>query len=225
MSVADYERTLTVAAPVSRVWRAFTDIEDLRAWHGTAIEFEAREGGRVLFRDAGYPEVSGRVRRVVPERLLHWDVDGAEDIAIVEEFAPSAGGTTVTVRQHGSVEPSARERQAYALGWDESLADLALLVEHGVRYSRHMSPRCQLGAEVEGRVAGLAVVSVTPGSGGAEAGLRPGDLLVRLGGAPLFGRSDLALLMREHRPGTRLEVAYVRDGRMLTGIATLSARA
>jgi uncharacterized protein YndB with AHSA1/START domain len=225
MSVADYERTLTVAAPLSRVWRAFTDIEDLRAWHGTAIEFQAREGGRVLFRDAGYPEVSGQVRRVVPERLLHWDVDSEEAIAIIEEFASSPAGTIVTVRQHGSVRLPARERQAYALGWDESLADMALLVEHGVRYSRHMSPRCQLGAEVEAGVAGLTVVAVTAECGAAEAGLQPGDLLVRLGGAPVFGRSDLALLMREHRPGTRLEVAYVRDARMLTGVATLNARA
>jgi uncharacterized protein YndB with AHSA1/START domain len=223
--VADYERTLTVAAPVSRVWRAFTDPEDLRAWHGTAIEFGAREGGRVLFRDEGYPEVSGRVRRVVPERLLHWDIDDEEDIAIIEEFAPSPAGTEVTVRQHGSVDLPGHTRQAYALGWDESLADMALLVEHGVRYSRHMSPRCQLGAELEAGVAGLAVVSVTPGSGADEAGLRPGDLLVRLGGAPLFGRSDLALLMREHPPGSRLEVAYVRSGRMLTGVASLRPRA
>ncbi len=224
MSVADYERSLTVAAPVSRVWRAFTDPEDLRAWHGTAIQFEAREAGRVLFRDAGYPEVSGRVRRVVPERLLHWDVDG-EDIAIVEEFAPAGTGTTVTVRQQGPTLLPAHERQAYTLGWDESLADMALLVEHGVRYSRHMSPRCQFGAEVESGVAGLTVVSVTSGSGAAQAGLRPGDVLVRLGGAPLFSRSDLALLTREHPPGSRLEVAFVRSGRMLTGIATLHPRA
>jgi uncharacterized protein YndB with AHSA1/START domain len=80
-----YERTLTVAACVSRVWRAFTEPEELRAWHGTAIIFEAREGGRVLFRDQGYPEVSGSVRRVVPERLLHWDV---RDVALVTRQHP-----------------------------------------------------------------------------------------------------------------------------------------
>ena len=215
-----YERTLTVAAPVSRVWRAFTEPDDLRAWHGNAIVFEASEGGRVLFRDQGYPEVSGWVRRMVPERLLHWDVSG-EDMAIIEEFVPSGTGTTVTVRQQGARALAGHERQAYVLGWDESLADMALLVEHGVRYPRHMSPRSRLGARVETVAAGVRVVSVAPGSFADEAGLRPGDLLVRLGGAPLFSRGDVALVTREHPPGTRLQAAYVREGRMLTGTATL----
>jgi uncharacterized protein YndB with AHSA1/START domain len=220
VGVADYERTLTVAAPLSRVWRAFTALDDLRAWHGNAIVFEAREGGRVLFRDAGYPEVSGRIVRVVPERLLHWVVDGS-GIAITEEFAPTGTGTTISVRQQGATPLAGHELQAHRLGWDESLADMALLVEFGVGYSRHMSARSRLGAEVVTVAAGLLVFSVTRGSFAAEAGIQAGDLLVRLGRAPLFGRGDLALVMREHQPGTRLEAAYVRDGAMRTGTGTL----
>lgn len=35
---------------------------------------------------------------------------------------------------------------------------------------------------------------------------------------------DVALVTREHPPGTLLEAAYVRGGRMLTGTGTLRAR-
>lgn len=222
--MADYERSLIVAAPLPRVWRAFTELGDLRAWHGNAIVFEARAGGRVLFRDQGYPEVSGRLLRVIPERLLHWQLDGTGGAQIIEEFLPSATGTTVTVRQDSPQALAEHEREAYALGWDESLADMALLVEYGVRWSRHMSPRSRLGAETVTEAAGVRVVFVSPGSYAAEAGLRPGDLLIRLGAAPLFRRADVALVTREHPPGTRLEAEYVRAGRILTGTAVLRHR-
>lgn len=222
-AVADYERTLFVDAAPARVWRAFVEPDQLRAWHGTAIEFEAREGGRVLFRDAGYPEVADCVRQVLPERLIRWEVDGA-DITIVEEFAPSGAGTSVTVRQLGARQLADHEREAHVLGWDESLADMALLVEYGVRYPRHMAVRSTLGAEVMSITAGVRVLAVSPGSYAYEAGLHPGDVLVRLGSVPLFSRSDVALVTREHPPGTLLEAAYVRGGRMLTGTGTLRAR-
>jgi uncharacterized protein YndB with AHSA1/START domain len=205
------------------VWRAFVEPAELSAWHGTAIEFEARQGGRVLFRDEGYPEVSGRVTAVRPRRLLCWEVDGT-GIVITEEFAPSGPGTIVTVRQHSASGVPAHEREASRLGWDESLADMALVVEHGVRYSRHMSRRSTLGAEILSVTAGVIVVRVSPGSCADEAGLRPGDVLVRLGSAPLFGRADVALVTREHPPGTRLEAAYVRAGKILTGTGTLRPR-
>jgi uncharacterized protein YndB with AHSA1/START domain len=221
--VADYERSLTVAAPLPRVWRAFTEPEDLRAWHGNAIQFEAREGGRVLFRDEGYPEVSGHVMRMLAERLLQWEVDGTQ-IQITEEFVPSGTGTTVAVRQQGGPALAGHERQAYALGWDEALADMALLVEYGIRYPRHMSPRSSLGAQTQTMAAGVRVVSVSPGSYAEQAGLRPGDLLVRLGAAPLFSRADVALVTREHPPGTPMQATYVRAGQLLTGTAALSSR-
>lgn len=55
-------------------------------------------------------------------------------------------------------------------------------------------------------------------------GLDPGDLLLKLGKAAIFDRSDLALLMREHEPGEELEATYARRDRVLTKTARLSPR-
>ncbi len=221
--MVDYERTLTLRAPLTRVWRAFTEPEELRAWHGNAKLFEPRPGGRVLFDDEGWPPVPGRVVEVEPQRLLRWVCDD-DDCEITEWFSAAADGTSVTVRQVSQPTPPEHERQSYQLGWDESLADLALLVEHGVAESRHMSPRVDLGARTRQVTAGVQMVEVAPGSWAASVDLRPGDLLIRLGPAPVFSRSDLALIARSHPPGTRLEVEYARAGERHRATAIVPVR-
>jgi S1-C subfamily serine protease len=59
----------------------------------------------------------------------------------------------------------------------------------------------------------------------AAAGVAPGDIIVRLGEAPIFDRSDIWLVTREHAAGEELEIAYVRDGAVHTGRAALTAAA
>jgi S1-C subfamily serine protease len=70
----------------------------------------------------------------------------------------------------------------------------------------------------------VRVVATEAGTFADRAGLRPGDLLVELGGAPIFRRSDVALITRLHPPGTEVQVAFVRDGALVTGRAPLSER-
>lgn len=164
----------------------------------------------------------GRVVEVVPQRLLRWVCD-EDDCEITEWFSAVPGGTSVTVRQVSAPSPPEHERQSYQLGWDESLADLALLVEHGVAESRHMSPRVDLGTRTREVTAGVEVVGVAPGSWAAAVDLRPGDLLIRLGRVPVFGRSDLALVGRSHPPGTPLEVECARSGQRHRASATVPA--
>ncbi len=79
---------------------------------------------------------------------------------------------------------------------------------------------------------GVAVEFVRPGSAAAKAGLRPGDLVVGLGGAVLRdgGRKavhDLAAVLAQAKPGDRIELAVLRAGSDKPVIVklTLDARA
>lgn len=67
-----------------------------------------------------------------------------------------------------------------------------------------------------GRRTGVEVVDVVASSPAANAGLRPEDLVVALGGAPVTGVGDLQLLMTEDLIGTAVEVVVVREARELT---------
>jgi hypothetical protein len=176
----------------------------------------------VQFADPGHEQVEGLVEEAVPGRVLRWR---SGDIVITELFEPKDGGTQVTITQKGSASPRDHERESTELGWDESVADLILLLERGVGFSRHMTLRSSIGATTRTTPAGVEIVQVVEGLFASEAGLEAGDLLVQLGEAPIFDRSDLALLMREHAPGTELEAIYVRGGRLRRGRGQLAGRA
>ena len=218
-----YERSFVVDAPIEHVWRAFTEPDELAVWHGTAEVFEAVEGGRIRFADAGHPPVEGTVERAVPHRRLRWRIDGDQSV-IEESFDELDGRTRVTVRHASEGGWPDHELEAITLGWDESIADLVLFLETGVRFTRHMTFKSRIGAVTTNTAAGVEVVSVSRGTFAAEVGLEPGDLLLQLGAAPIFDRSDLALIMREHEPGVELEAVFARNGRILRHAAPLSRR-
>jgi S1-C subfamily serine protease len=77
---------------------------------------------------------------------------------------------------------------------------------------RPLPPR--VAAQV-GRRTGVEVVDVAAGSPAAQAGLRPEDLLIRFGDAPVTDVGDLQRLMTEDLIGTAVRVVVVREGREL----------
>src|SRR5207302_6834595 len=71
---------------------------------------------------------------------------------------------------------------------------------------------------------GALVLQVVPGSAAAKAGLLSGDLIVRFGGRPVRTVEDLLAALRHHKPGDRVAVTVIRDGKRKTLQVTLSGR-
>jgi hypothetical protein len=69
---------------------------------------------------------------------------------------------------------------------------------------------------------GCAAVRRACAAAAAEAGLEPGDLLVRLAGVSVFRRSDVWAVNGLVPPGTEVDVQYVRSGELATGRGRLS---
>jgi membrane-associated protease RseP (regulator of RpoE activity) len=71
---------------------------------------------------------------------------------------------------------------------------------------------------------GVRLAGVTDGSPAALAGLREGDIIVRLGGDPVRGLEDLAAFLRGKKAGEEVEIVVLRSGTPLTVKATLRSR-
>ncbi|CAM0998582.1 Periplasmic serine protease, Do/DeqQ family protein [Rhodanobacter sp. Root179] len=70
--------------------------------------------------------------------------------------------------------------------------------------------------------AGAAVVDVSPDSGAAKAGIQPGDIILSYNGQPLQQASDLPPLVGMTRPGSKVPVEILRNGKKQTLDVTIS---
>src|SRR6185295_19245753 len=71
-----------------------------------------------------------------------------------------------------------------------------------------------LGIAADGRSGwdGVRLGAIVPGSAAERAGLRAGDVLVRLDETGLAGFADLRAVLDRRRPGDALALVYLRDG-------------
>jgi serine protease Do len=70
--------------------------------------------------------------------------------------------------------------------------------------------------------AGAAVVDVSPDSGAAKAGIQAGDIILSYNGQPLQQAADLPPLVGMTRPGSKVPVEILRNGRKQTLDVTVS---
>jgi periplasmic serine protease, Do/DeqQ family len=70
--------------------------------------------------------------------------------------------------------------------------------------------------------AGAAVVDVTPGSGAAKAGIQAGDIILSYNGQLLQQAADLPPLVGMTKPGSKVPVVIMRDGKKQTLEVTIN---
>jgi S1-C subfamily serine protease len=68
---------------------------------------------------------------------------------------------------------------------------------------------------------GIGLRSVEPGGPADDAGLRQGDIIVKLAGDEIKNSGDLFKALTENRAGDRVEVEFYRDGSQQSGEVTL----
>ncbi len=91
------------------------------------------------------------------------------------------------------------------------------------------SGRAALGVAVrgvvdqDGRPAGAAIVSTVDGGPAADAGMRAGDVITRVGNTRITTAQSLSEALAAHEPGDRVKVTYLRDGSTRTAEVTLGS--
>ena len=123
-SIPGFQIARTVNAPIARVWKAWTEADQLKRWWGPKgfdildVKVDLRPGGIMHYglRSPDQIEFWGRFvyREIVPEKRLvfvvsfadkdanpvrnHWNAEWPLEILSTVEFEENGGRTTVTVR-------------------------------------------------------------------------------------------------------------------------------
>lgn len=85
--------------------------------------------------------------------------------------------------------------------------------EEGMSLFREDENRAMLGVVTEGDEKGAVIRSVTENSAAAKAGLKKGDVITRIGSKKIEDTDDVTEAVRSHKPGDKVEVAYLREGK------------
>lgn len=125
----------TVAAPIERVWAAWTTPEDITQWNAASDDWhtprasvDLRVGGTFTFRmeardgSAGF-DFAGTYTKIEPQRLIECEFGGR---TLRVEFIPGPDG--VTVRETFDAEGIHSEEEQRA-GWQAILDNFARHVE------------------------------------------------------------------------------------------------
>jgi putative serine protease PepD len=81
-----------------------------------------------------------------------------------------------------------------------------------------------LGVELGSNGASARVVTVRTGTPAAKAGLQAGDVIVSLGGTKVSSADELRAAINARKPGDRVGVTFVRNGKRHTVSLTLASR-
>ncbi len=138
------ERSVTLKAPVSRVWRALSNAEEFGNWFGVNLKGKVMKAGSQLQGHVTYPNYEHIIWNVViermePNRWLSWRwhpaaidvaVDySSEPMTLVEfELKEVPGGTLLTVVESGfDAVPPHRRLDAFRMnsnGWDTQMRNI-----------------------------------------------------------------------------------------------------
>lgn len=75
-----------------------------------------------------------------------------------------------------------------------------------------------------GSVTGVYITEVQPNSAAAEAGLKEGDIIQGINGAQVSSSSEFSERIARQRPGDKIQLSYLRNGKPLTANVTLADR-
>jgi uncharacterized protein YndB with AHSA1/START domain len=133
-------QTITIAAPIERVWEALTTPDQIKQWFfGVDTETDWRKGSPIVHRGEyqGRPyEDRGQILDIEPPSRLvhsHWSpVSGLPDVPenheiVTWELSERDGGTELTVRESNLASEDAKRTSEES--WRMVLGNLKVLLE------------------------------------------------------------------------------------------------
>jgi uncharacterized protein YndB with AHSA1/START domain/uncharacterized damage-inducible protein DinB len=243
--MAEKKRTIKIKqiiqAGAKEVYGAFTHANALSEWLCNVAEVDAHEGGRLyVWWNSGYYASGEYITLATAEKII-FSWHGRQEPGITQvkiNLKPIDQNTTLLSLAHSNLGSGKLWRQAarqYERGWKTSLENLKSVLESGIDLRFTSRPVLGLDGvdEVDEEKAmlmalpasyGLLVNGVVEGSGAYAAGLRGGDLLVKLAGKKLTSLSAFWAVMEGLQAGDTVKVNFYRGKDRYSSRVLLSPR-
>ncbi|MBT2402995.1 MULTISPECIES: S1C family serine protease [unclassified Streptomyces] len=133
-------------------------------------------------------------------------------------------GINSAIRGADKQEDSDRQGGSIGLGFAIPINQGKRVAEELIRTGRATHPVIGVTLDMQYTGDGARVAakgedgrsSVVAGGPGASAGIKPGDVITKVDGARVHGGDELIIKIRAHRPGDRLSLTVLREGRERT---------
>lgn len=208
MSEIEIEREFDVAAGPTEAWKALV-----------ALRSQAR--GPDEWWIPGFECRGAEVEAETDRRLTVRKLDEpCAGILIDITFEHHGTGSSIRVVQSGFDEAFVKMAgPAFWLHSEHLVADLHVFFKTGVVARRAWLPWAPLGVRVDPKPYGLLVASVGSDAWAERVGLSRGDVLLTVGGAPIYDVGELGVLERIARQGEELSATWTHDGERIEGSA------
>jgi uncharacterized protein YndB with AHSA1/START domain len=228
-----------IEAPVSQVYRAFTNETALREWLCDGARAHPAKGGRVHLWWANGYYATGEYRKLVADQAVEFTWLGRgepRETRVSVTLQPDGEATVVSLahQEVGTGRKWAEAAEAIRRGWEQGLENLRSVLETG--HDLRLIRRPMLGiypsaftAEARERLGvpakkGMLIGKAVEGMGAHAAGLEADDVITRIDQAKVGDWASLQAALSAHRAGDDVAVTYYRGPEKRTTVMTLSAR-
>lgn len=93
---------------------------------------------------------------------------------------------------------------------------------NNLNFFNEAANHAMLGVTTEETESGVKIQDITKESGAEKAGLKEGDIITKIGEKKIDSPDDLSKTIREHKPGDKVAITYLRDKKIQTTTAELT---
>ncbi|MGZ8556792.1 MAG: PDZ domain-containing protein [Chitinophagaceae bacterium] len=143
------------------------------------------------------------------EEKIVVEVNGDKVIVNGKEIRDDKDGE-VTVRRHKIKDVWAFEGDGLTGNWDENHNRMRILNEK-LQLLNSDENRAMLGVTTDHADKGAEIQSVSKQSAAEKAGLKKGDIITKIDDKKIETPDDLTEAIRDHKPGNKVSITYLRD--------------
>jgi serine protease Do len=130
------------------------------------------------------------------------EIDGDKVTVNGKKIDENSDGDDVSVSRHKSGDTWAYAGPGGFGSWGDNFS-MSTMDEN----------RALLGVTTEKHEKGVEIQSITKSGGAEKAGLKKGDVITKIGKENIESPDELSKTIRENKPGDKVEVTYLRDGK------------